>query len=75
MSMVTLTIAAAMFTQYWGPGFSVEGGTFILLFVIVVMNACGVRVYGNLEWTFKWTKILLILFVCTLMIAIKAGGK
>lgn len=44
MSMVTLTIAAAMFTQYWGPGFGVAPATFILLLVIVLMNACGVRV-------------------------------
>lgn len=44
ISMVTLTIAAAMFTQYWGPGFGVAPATFILLLVIVLMNACGVRV-------------------------------
>ena len=44
MSMVTLTIAAAMFTQYWGPGFGIAPATFILLLVIVLMNACGVRV-------------------------------
>ena len=42
--MVTLTIAAAMFTQYWGPGFGVAPATFVLLLVIVLMNACGVRV-------------------------------
>lgn len=44
MSMVTLTIAAAMFTQYWGPGFGLAPATFILLLAIVLMNACGVRV-------------------------------
>ena len=44
MSMVTLTIAAAMFTQYWGPGFGVAPATFVLLLAIVFMNACGVRV-------------------------------
>ncbi|CAD6592054.1 MAG: Cationic amino acid transporter 2 [Alectoria sarmentosa] len=74
MSMVALTIAAAMFTQYWGPGFGVAPATFILLLVIVLMNACGVRIYGNLEWTFKWVKILLILLICISMIAIKAGA-
>lgn len=74
MSMVTLTIAAAMFTQYWGPGFGVAPATFILLLVLVLMNACGVRIYGNLEWTFKWIKIMLILLVCFAMIAIKAGA-
>lgn len=44
MSMVTLAIAAAMFTQYWGPGFGLAPATFILLLAIVLMNACGVRV-------------------------------
>lgn len=44
MSMVTLTIAAAMYTQYWGHGFGVAPATFVLLLVIVLMNACGVRV-------------------------------
>ena len=44
MSMVTLTIAAAMFTQYWGPGFGVAPATIILLLGIALMNACGVRV-------------------------------
>ena len=33
------------------------------------------QLYGNLEWTFKWLKILLILGVCIVMIAIKAGGE
>ena len=44
MSMVTLTIATAMFTQYWGPGFGVAPATFVLLLTIAMMNACGVRV-------------------------------
>ena len=44
MSMVTLTVAAAMFTQYWGPGFGVAPATFVLLLVIVLMNASGVWV-------------------------------
>ena len=44
MSMVSLTIAAAMLSQYWGPGFGIAPATFILLLVIVLMNSCGVRV-------------------------------
>ena len=44
MSMVTLTIASAMFTQYWGPGFGLAPATFIMLTVMMLMNACGVRV-------------------------------
>ena len=91
MSMVTLTMAAAMFTQYWGPGFGITSATFVLLIAIVTLNACGVRVsnlceltqryaypaqlYGNLEWIFKWLKIILIILVCSVMVAIKAGGQ
>lgn len=74
MSIVTLTISATMFSQYWGPGFSVRAATFVLLATIFFMNACGVRLYGNMEWVFKWLKILLILLVCIVMIAIKAGA-
>ena len=74
MSTVTLTIAATMFSQYWGPGFSVRVATFILLATMFFMNACGVRLYGNMEWVFKWLKILLIFLVCVVMIAIRAGA-
>ncbi|KAK0508794.1 hypothetical protein JMJ35_009070 [Cladonia borealis] len=74
IAMVSLTIAATMFSQYWGPGFSVKAATFVLLAAILFMNACGVRLYGNMEWGFKWLKILLILLVCVVMIAIKAGA-
>ncbi|KAM0799999.1 amino acid permease/ SLC12A domain-containing protein [Usnea florida] len=73
MSMVTLTIAAAMCTQYWGSGFDISLATFVLLLVILMMNVCGVQLYGNLEWIFKWVKILLILLVCISMVAVKAG--
>lgn len=74
MSMVTLTIASAMFTQYWGPGFGLASATFVLLILVMVLNSCGVRLYGNLEWVFKWLKIILIIIVCVTMIAVKAGA-
>lgn len=38
------------------------------------MPAYDVEIYGNLEWCFKWMKILLIIMLCIVMIAIKAGG-
>ena len=44
MSMVTLTIAAAMFTQYWGSRFNLTAATFVLLIIMAMLNACGVRV-------------------------------
>ena len=44
MSTVTLTIAAAMFTQYWDSSFGMTSAVFVLLLAIFFMNACGVRV-------------------------------
>ena len=35
---------AAMFTQYWSPKFEIATATFLLLMLILLMNACGVRV-------------------------------
>ncbi|KAL8644904.1 MAG: hypothetical protein Q9226_007537 [Calogaya cf. arnoldii] len=48
MSMVTLTIAAAMFTQYWESSFGITAATFILLLALFLMNACGVELYGRM---------------------------
>ena len=33
-----------MFTQYWSPNFGIAPATFLLLVLIILMNACGVRV-------------------------------
>ncbi|KAL8899594.1 MAG: hypothetical protein Q9207_006116, partial [Kuettlingeria erythrocarpa] len=73
MSMVTLTIAAAMFTQYWPSSFGMTAATFVLLLALFFMNACGVQLYGRMEWVFKWCKIALLLGLCILMIATRAG--
>ncbi|KAL8681430.1 MAG: hypothetical protein Q9186_002435 [Xanthomendoza sp. 1 TL-2023] len=73
MSMVTLTIAAAMFTQYWESSFGITAATFVLLLALFLMNACGVELYGRMEWVFKWLKISLLVGLILLMIMIKAG--
>ena len=44
MSTVTLTIAAAMFTQYWDSSLSIASATVILLIALFLMNACGILV-------------------------------
>ncbi|KAI4266901.1 MAG: hypothetical protein L6R38_008492 [Xanthoria sp. 2 TBL-2021] len=75
VSMVTLTIATAMFTQYWESSFGITAATFILLLALFLMNACGVELYGRMEWVFKWLKIALLLGLILLMILIKAGGE
>ena len=33
------------------------------------------KLYGNMEWVFKWLKILLLVGLCALMIAVRAGGQ
>ncbi|KAL9031617.1 MAG: hypothetical protein Q9196_000374 [Gyalolechia fulgens] len=75
MSTVSLTIAAAMFTQYWPSSLGMSAATFILLLALFLMNACGVKLYGRMEWVFKWLKIALLVGLCVLMICIKAGGQ
>ena len=44
MSIVTLTIAAAMFTQFWDSSFGMTSAIFVLLLAIFFMNAFGVKV-------------------------------
>ncbi|KAL9599700.1 MAG: hypothetical protein Q9219_003688 [cf. Caloplaca sp. 3 TL-2023] len=73
MSMVTLTIAAAMFTQYWDSSFGITSATVVLLLALFFMNACGVQLYGRMEWVFKWLKIAILIGLCLLMILIRAG--
>ncbi|KAL9584770.1 MAG: hypothetical protein Q9203_004530 [Teloschistes exilis] len=73
MSMVTLTIAAAMFTQYWPSSFGMTSATFVLLLAMFFMNACGVQLYGRMEWVFKWLKIALLLGCIILMVLVRAG--
>ncbi|KAL8732602.1 MAG: hypothetical protein Q9166_002575 [cf. Caloplaca sp. 2 TL-2023] len=73
MSMVTLTIAATMLTQYWQSNFGITAATFILLLALFLMNACGVQLYGRMEWVFKWLKIALLVGSILLMILIRAG--
>ncbi len=57
MSMVTLTIAGAMFTQFWNPQLNLYVAVFILLTAMLMMNACGVRVrfdtHGRVEMLTK----------------------
>lgn len=44
MSMVVLTIASVMFTQFWDSSLTIASATFVMLLVLFLMNACGVRV-------------------------------
>ncbi|KAL8961745.1 MAG: hypothetical protein Q9193_001743 [Seirophora villosa] len=62
MSMVTLTIAAVMFTQYWQSSLNMTAATFVLLPALFLMNACGVQ-----------PPIALLIGLCILMILIRAG--
>ncbi|KAL8627765.1 hypothetical protein Q9189_006534 [Teloschistes chrysophthalmus] len=62
-----------MFTQYWPSSLGMTSATFVLLLAMFFMNACGVQLYGRMEWVFKWLKIALLLGCIILMILIRAG--
>ena len=47
VSAITLTIAAAIFTQYWQHHIPVGPATFILLLGMLLLNACGVTVLSS----------------------------
>lgn len=73
MSLPTLIVTAAVITRYWGDSFPLGWTIFLLLLGVLGSNVFGVRLYGNLEWGFKWMKILLIVGLDILMIAINRG--
>jgi hypothetical protein len=49
MSMVTLTIQAAVLTEYWTSNFGVGRATLVLLSTILVLNCFGVKVCTKLH--------------------------
>ena len=78
LSMALLTSAAARqvnnFVADGTLSVQTECGIIVALCLITVLsNLCGVRLYGELERIFKHFKLLLILGLCALMLAIKAG--
>lgn len=58
MSMVTLAVAAAMYTQYWDSGFGMTAATFVILVALFFMNACGVEVGGLFLFSRLYTPVL-----------------
>ena len=66
--------AASITVNYWNSGLNV--GIFITIFlvVIVAINLCGVRGYGEAEFVFSFIKVLAVIGFIILSIVIDCGG-
>ena len=53
VSMITLTTAAAIYTQYWHDSIPISWATFLLLVGILFLNACKVQVRRASPFSFK----------------------
>ncbi|KAH8896908.1 hypothetical protein GQ53DRAFT_819159 [Thozetella sp. PMI_491] len=66
--------AAATLINFWSPGVSPAVWYTIFIIVIVMVNFCGVRVYGESEVFFSMIKILLIIGLIIAGIVVDCGG-
>lgn len=66
--------AAGITVQYWNSGVNV--GVFITIFIILIVfiNLCGVRGYGEAEFIFSLIKIVAVVGFIILSIVIDCGG-
>ena len=66
--------AASITVNYWNSGLNV--GIFITIFlvVIVAINLCGVRGYGEAEFIFSFIKVISVIGFIILSIVIDCGG-
>lgn len=68
--------AAAVLVNYWIPPERISNAVWIIIFLVIVVaiNFCGAKVYGEAEFWFASIKILTILGLIILGIIIDAGG-
>ncbi|KAK4504585.1 hypothetical protein PRZ48_005501 [Zasmidium cellare] len=68
--------AVALVLQYWVPADRVNPGVFIAvpLVAVVLLNAFGIRIFGEVEFWFSAAKIVVILGVIILTLVLAAGG-
>jgi len=66
--------AASITIQFWNP--SINVGAFITLFlvILIVINLCGVRGYGEAEFVFSLIKVTAVVGFIILGIVIDCGG-
>ena len=66
--------AAGITVQYWNSGVNV--GVFITIFIILIVfiNLCGVRGYGEAEFIFSLIKVIAVVGFIILSIVIDCGG-
>lgn len=67
--------AAAIVVNYWNTGVNI--GVFITIFIIVIVaiNLCGVRGYGEAEFIFSTIKVVAVVGFIILAIVIDVGGS
>jgi amino acid permease len=71
----TLSTSAAMLSRYWEYDFGLGTVIALIIFLLLVSNILGVRIYGDLEYVVGIGKILLTVGLIILMLAINRGGK
>src|SRR5690606_29649888 len=71
----TLTTSAAMLSRYWEYDFGLGTVIALIIFLLLVSNILGVRIYGDLEYVVGIGKILLTVGLIILLFAINRGGK
>jgi yeast amino acid transporter len=66
--------AAGITVNYWNSGVNV--GVFITIFlvVVVIINLCGVRGYGEAEFVFSITKVIAVIGFIIVSVVIDCGG-
>ncbi|EGS22400.1 uncharacterized protein CTHT_0019310 [Thermochaetoides thermophila DSM 1495] len=67
-------IAGALTIGYWNPGLSRAIFVTIFLLVIIVINLCGIKGYGEAEFVFAIVKVTAVVGFILLGIVINIGG-
>jgi yeast amino acid transporter len=66
--------AASITVNYWDSGVNVGVFITIFLLLIVAINLCGVRGYGEAEFVFSITKVIAVVGFIILSVVIDCGG-
>ncbi|KEZ44274.1 General amino-acid permease GAP1 [Scedosporium apiospermum] len=67
-------VAATITITYWNKDIAKAGFVTLFLFVVMGSNLAGVRVYGEVEFTFAMVKVIAVIAFILLGIVINCGG-
>lgn len=73
LSIPSEITAICVLFQFWTD---LNPSVFIIIFIILTVGVgfCRIRVFGEIEYTFAWLKILLVVFLIILGFVIAGGG-